>query len=226
MPADEVRGENWKLNGAVAVAIHACGVPSFMPKNSILWLHDCIVRVALTDCPIPIMWGIAHASPTLMVDVATRVGLKVDVAVMVAVPSATPVTRPPASTVATEASLLDQVTPDGTPGSADTVATSWRWNAVPSPVPTRTESLVGEMVTPVTSMTCTEALSPMPGFATASARITDVPRDMAVSSPVGDTVATPGLSLSHLIGAPLAQPSVRAVSWRVVAGNMGPRGTG
>jgi hypothetical protein len=78
---------------------------------------------------------------TVMLTAALRAGLAVDVAMIVVVPRATPVTKPVFETLAIAALLLVQLSPVETPESATTDAANW----IVWPMPTL--ALVGVTVT-------------------------------------------------------------------------------
>src|SRR3989454_2968305 len=135
------------------------------------------------------------------------------VAVMVAEPTVTPVTRPLELTVATEVLLLDQLTvrPDsGLPLASFGVAVSW------IALPACTLAEAGATVTEATG-TCTTVMADVPLCPSLVAVIVAVPATLPVTSPLELTIATVGLLLTQATVRPdsgLPVPSFGvAVSW-------------
>ena len=95
-----------RLPSAVTVAVNGCVLPMKI---------DAVVGAALTA---------RMTGTTLIVAVARKVVSATEIAVIVVVPNATPVTRPAWVTVATLAALLRQLTLALSPFSMATVATS------------------------------------------------------------------------------------------------------
>src|SRR5213592_4503796 len=138
------------------------------------------------------------------------------VAVMVAEPTVTPVTRPLELTVATEVLLLDQLTvrPDsGLPLASLGVAVSCTVE------PTDTVAEAGATLTEATG-TCTTVMADVPLCPSLVAVIVAVPATLPVTSPLQLTVATVVLLLTQVTvrpvsGLPFASFGV-AVSWTVL----------
>ena len=127
------------------------------------------------------------SSDTLTVQVAFFEESSLDIAVIVTVPTARPVTFPPASTVAIDSSLELQVTPVSmvTPSTGVTVAT----NVVLFPFFIVVEDgLIETLFTLEMTVTVPLPLTPLPSLAVAV--IFTIPIAMPVTSPVaGSTVA-------------------------------------
>ena len=139
---------------------------------------------------------VAFASTTEMVMLADTLLPSLDVAVMVAVPMATPLTMPSLSTVATAVLLLVQVRLLSVALAGATVAVSCSWR------PSATLEDVADRVTPVTA-TCAaltvrvmlpETLLPPLALAV----MVTVPAATAVTRPSLLTVATAALLLVQL----------------------------
>src|SRR5436309_7880299 len=150
---------------------------------------------------------------TVMADVPLCPSL---VAVMVAEPTVTPVTRPLELTVATEVLLLDQLTvrPDsGLPLASLGVAVSCTVE------PTDTVAEAGATLTEATG-TCTTVMADVPLCPSLVAVIVAVPATLPVTSPLELTVATVVLLLTQVTvrpvsGLPFASFGA-AVSWTVL----------
>src|SRR5438128_1900801 len=150
---------------------------------------------------------------TVMADVPLCPSL---VAVMVAEPTVTPVTRPLELTVATEVLLLDQLTvrPDsGFPFASFGVAVSW------IALPACTLAEAGATLTEATG-TCTTVMADVPLCPSLVAVIVTVPATLPVTSPLELTVASMVLLLVQVTvrpvsGLPFASFGV-AASWTVL----------
>src|SRR5438309_10562189 len=133
------------------------------------------------------------------------------VAVMVAAPEATPVTRPPVDTAAIPGALDAHVTsrPDSArPFASSGVAVSWTVS------PTWVAAVAGLTLTDATGtgVTVTAAL---PVFASLVAVIVTAPAATLVTSPVEDTVATAGALDAHATARP--ESTLPAASVRIAA---------
>src|SRR5439155_842937 len=132
---------------------------------------------------------------TVMADVPLTPSL---VAVMVAEPTAAPVTRPLALTVATPVLLLCQVTarPDrAVPLASLGVAVSCTVD------PACTEAAVGATLTEATG-TCTTVIAAEPLWLSLVAVIVAVPATLPVTSPLAPTVATVAVLLNQVTAPP------------------------
>ena len=142
---------------------------------------------------------VTEATGTMM-DVTVLVPLFPSlVAVIVADPAATAVTRPPAETVATAGALLDHVMtrPLSTlPAESFVVALSC---AVP---PTTTLAVAGATVTVATGTTVT-VIDELPDFPSLVAVIVAAPAPTAVTTPLAETVATAGVLLDQVTTRPV-----------------------
>src|SRR5436309_12769118 len=137
------------------------------------------------------------------------------VAVMVAEPAATPVTRPLALTVATPGGLLAHVTTrplSGLPALSVGVAVSCSF------VPTRSMADAGLTTTDATG-TVVAVIAAVPVFVSLVPVMVAEPAATAVTRPLPFTVATPGALLDHVTTRPLrvfpALSFVVGVSWTV-----------
>ena len=161
------------------------------------------------------------ATGTGVTDTGTAPTAPSEVAVMAAVPTATPVTTPDGLTVAIDGFVLAQTTVRsgiGAPLASRGVATSV------CVVPCRSDSVVGRMETDATGMrTVTLALPARPS---AVAETVVVPSPTPVTTPVALTVAIDGLAELHVTGRPIsAAPAASrtiAESSAVTPGASGP----
>src|SRR3989442_4986689 len=121
------------------------------------------------------------------------------VAVIVAVPSRSPLTRPPADTVATAALLVAHITTRpvrGLPFASFGVAVSC------TVCPAATLAGAGVTVTEATGATVTVTVA-VPLFPSLVAVSVAVPGATALTSPVADTVATPAALVVHVTARPV-----------------------
>jgi hypothetical protein len=164
------------------------------------------VAVSCTVCPT-VRLAVAGATATAATGTAVTVIAAVLllpslVAVMVAEPAATPVTRPLGFTRTSVVSRLAQVTfrpAKVAPAESFGVAVSCRV------CPTRMLAVAGETATEATGtgVTVTAALPDLPSLV---AVIVTVPTAPLVTSPLALTVATPGLLLVHVTDRPVNAP--------------------
>ena len=153
-------------------------------------LTSSTVAVMVSDCPT-VIFGAGEVRTTRSAGAGVTVTVAVPdfpslVAVIVAVPDVTPVTRPELETVATATLLLDHVTtrPVVTaPVTSRTTAESCVLEF------STTEAVCGCTVTVPTPKLETATLA-MPTFPSTVAEIWTVPAATAVTTPVADTVAT------------------------------------
>ena len=165
------------------------------------------------------------ATGTGVTDTGTAPTAPSDVAVTVAVPTATPVTTPDGLTVAIDGFRLAQTTVRsgiGAPPASRGVATSV------CVVPCSSDSVAGRIVTEATGMrTVTLALPTRPS---AVADTVVVPSPKPVTTPVALTVAIAGLAELHVTGRPVsATPAASrtiAESSAVTPGASGPTALG
>jgi phage terminase large subunit-like protein len=178
--------------------------------------------VVAASCTVPPIWRLAEFGLTAtdatggIVTVTVAVPLFPPlVAVSVAVPAATPVTNPLPFTLATPGALLAQVTtrPVSTlPAESVAVAVSC---TVP---PTRILGAAGVTATAATGMIVTviEAVPLLPSLVAVSVAL---PAATPVTSPLAETLATPGALLAHVTRRPVkALPFASlgvAVNWAV-----------
>src|SRR6266581_78072 len=144
--------------------------------------------------------GLTVSDATGIVTVTAAVGLLPSlVAVTFAVPAATAVTSPLASTVATPAASVDHVMtrPVRTLPSA-----SWSVAVICCVAPTPTVAAVGLTLTDATGAGFT-VMAALPPFPSLVAVIFAAPGATAVTRPAFETVATAGLSLDHVTIRPL-----------------------
>src|SRR5262245_7474339 len=142
---------------------------------------------------------VTEATGTMMTVTALVPLLPSLVAVIVAEPAPTAVTRPLAETVATPVALLDQVTtrPFRTfPAESLVVALSC---AVP---PTTRLAVAGATVTVATG-TAVTVIAEVADFPSLVAVIVADPAATALTRPLAETVATPGALLDHVTTRPL-----------------------
>ena len=158
-------------------------------------------------CQAPaLVWQFAAATVSTAVPLFPSL-----VAVIVAVPAPTPVTRPPVDTAAVPRALDAQVVSrpeSGRPFASSGVAVSWTVS------PTWMAAVAGLTLTDATGtgVTVTAAL---PVFASLVAVIVTAPAAMPVTSPVEDTVATAGALDAHATARP--ESTLPAASVRVAA---------
>lgn len=140
-----------------------------------------------------------------------------DVAVMVVLPTATPVTTPPDETVATEALLVDQVM------AAPVTTTPFASRAVATSVvvaPTFRVTVVGATVTEFTGPggAAATVIVAEPVFPFDVAVIVAVPTDTPVTTPPDETVALEELLVVQVMDAPgtTAPSASRAIAESVV----------
>src|SRR6185503_12595033 len=171
---------------------------STLPAESLVVALSCAVppttRPAVAGTTVTVATGTAV---TVIDDVANLPSL---VAVIVADPAATAVTRPLAETVATAGALLDQVTtrPLNTlPAESLVVALSC------AVAPTRTLADAGDTVTVATGITVT-VIDDVPDFPSLVAVMVAEPVLTALTIPFTETVATAGLPLDQVTARPVS----------------------
>src|SRR6266566_6793414 len=142
---------------------------------------------------------VTEATGTTVTVIAARPFFPSLVAVIVAAPAASAVTRPLAETVATPGALLDHVTvrPINTlPAESFVVTLSCTL------APTRTAADAGATVTEATGPTVTDTVA-VPLFPSLVAVIVAAPAAMAETRPLAETLAMPGALLDHVTTRPL-----------------------
>ena len=174
-----------------ALELHVTAV--FVPGSAVTVATSSVVVPGLMPT---LRWAIAMEmgrAVMVIVAVARRVESAVDAAVMVALPSATAVTKPFALTVAIAALLELQFTVSARPPSAETVAVSC---CVPE---MNRAAVVGDTATArTTGCTVIVALPRNVVSATETAVIVVVPTPTPVTTPVADTVAMVGAAVRHV----------------------------
>jgi hypothetical protein len=190
-PADET------VAMPVAVETHVTGAPGMAlpPASLTVAVSVAVSAIDAKESEVGDNSMLERTCSTVTADVAVN---DPEVAVTVAVPSATEVTSPADETVATDAADVVQVT--GAPGmtvppASLTVAVSVAVSATETKV---SEDALSSMVD-ATWLTMTDAVAlPSPEVAV----IVAVPSATAVTSPVDETVATPSSDEDHVTSAP------------------------
>src|SRR6266568_3586265 len=174
-----VRPESGFPLASSSVAVSCCVAPAYI---------DAVAGLTLTEA--------TGTGFTVMAALALLPSL---VAVTFAVPAATAVTSPLASTVATPAASVDHVMtrPVRTLPSA-----SWSVAVICCVAPTPTVAAVGLTLTDATGAGFT-VMAALPPFPSLVAVIFAAPGATAVTRPAFETVATAGLSLDHVTIRPL-----------------------
>src|SRR5438876_10018872 len=195
-PVTKPLAETLATAGALLAQVTTRPVSTLPPESL-------VVAVSCTVCPTATL-GAAGLTATEATGTMVTVTVAVPffpslVAVSVAVPAATPVTRPLADTVATAGALLAQVTTR--PISAEPFA-SFGVAVSCTVCPTRTLAVAGVTATEATG-TFVTVIAAVPFWPSLLAVIVAVPGVPAVTSPFPLTVATAALLVAHVTVRPV-----------------------